>query len=84
VHPPTKLPQPRALADVEDGGGDLDELFEDAAVTSAVGIDVAAGDLLVARLAGVLGHVRRDLPGVQLAAVLGAGLLLSNPEEVRR
>jgi hypothetical protein len=44
-----------------------------AAVTPAVGVGVAGGDLLVACLAGVLGDVRCDLTGVQLAAVFGAG-----------
>jgi hypothetical protein len=48
-------------------------LLGDPAVAPAVGVGVAGGDLLVACLAGVLGDVRRDLSGVQLATVLGAG-----------
>ena len=72
THRPS-VPKPRALAEAQGGGGHLDELLGDAAVAPAVGVGVAAGDLFVACLAGVLGDVRRDLSGVQLAAVLGAG-----------
>jgi hypothetical protein len=73
VHPPAERPQPTALAEPQGGGGHLDELLGYAAFTPAVRVAVAAGDLLVTCLAGVLGDVRCDLSGVQLAAVLGAG-----------
>jgi len=55
------------------GGGHLHELLGHAAVTPPAEVCVAAGELFVACLAGVLGDVRRDLSGIQLAAVFGAG-----------
>ena len=73
VHPPSKLSQPGPFAEPQRGRGHLDELFGDAALTPQLGVAVAGGDLFVACFAGVLGDVRRDLAGAQLAAVFGAG-----------
>jgi hypothetical protein len=73
VHPLPEASQSGAFGEAQGSVGRLDELLGDGAVAPAVGDGVAGGDLFVACLAGVLGDVRCDLPGVQLAVVLGAG-----------
>jgi hypothetical protein len=72
VHPPGQPSQAGALAKAQHAVGHPDELLGHAPLTPAFRIGVAGGDLLVTCLAGVLGHVRRDLLRRQLSVTVPA------------